>query len=171
MAQGHPEPNLEVWSFLKPYIEAYDATVFTMEKLVPPDLRVRWVEMIQPAIDPFGSKNMELPLDICPNAVAKCGIAMRRPLLVQVSRFDPWKDPLGVIQAYRLVKGEMPEVQLALVGALAGDDPEGYQILSQFDELSRCRDFTQSRLKNKRLWVDFVHPKLSFHAQKWQPFV
>ncbi len=68
--------------------------------------------------------------------MANCGIDMRRPLLVQVSRFDPWKDPLGVIQTYRLVKNEMPEVQLALVGALAGDDPEGYQILSQINEVS-----------------------------------
>jgi trehalose synthase len=130
------EPNREVWSFLKPYIEDYDATIFTMEEFVPPDLNVNLIEMIHPAIDPFSSKNMELPSDIYRNAVANCGIDMRRPLLVQVSRFDPWKDPLGVIQTYRLVKNEMPEVQLALVGALAGDDPEGYQILSQINEVS-----------------------------------
>ncbi len=49
---------------------------------------------------------------------------MNRPLLIQVSRFDPWKDPLGVIEAYRLVKRELPGVQLALIGAMAGDDPE-----------------------------------------------
>lgn len=130
------EPNREVWSFLKPYIEDYDAAIFTMEEFVPPGLSVNRVEMIQPAIDPFSSKNMELPPDVCRNAVANCGIDMRRPLLIQVSRFDPWKDPLGVIQTYRLVKNEMPEVQLALVGALAGDDPEGYRILSQINEVS-----------------------------------
>lgn len=131
------EPNPEVWSFLKPYIELYDAAVFTMKEFVPPDLNMRWVEMIQPAIDPFSSKNMELPPDVYRNAVANCGIDLRRPLLAQVSRFDPWKDPLGVIEAYRLVKEELPEVQLALVGALAGDDPEGYQILSRVNEVSR----------------------------------
>jgi trehalose synthase len=130
------QPNQEVWSFLQPYIEAYDATVFTMKEFVPPDLKVPRVEIIQPAIDPFSSKNMELPSAVYRNAVANCGIDLRRPLLAQVSRFDPWKDPLGVIEVYRLVKEEMPEIQLALVGALAGDDPEGYRILSQVNQES-----------------------------------
>lgn len=61
--------------------------------------------------------------------LADAGVDLRRPLLLQVSRFDPWKDPLGVIQTYRLVKAQRPEVQLALVGAMAGDDPEGWAIL------------------------------------------
>ena len=58
--------------------------------------------------------------------VDQFGIDVERPLLTQVSRFDPWKDPLGVIDAYRLVKAEVPEVQLALVGSMAHDDPEGW---------------------------------------------
>ena len=58
--------------------------------------------------------------------VDQFGIDVERPLLTQVSRFDPWKDPLGLIDAYRLVKAEVPEVQLALVGSMAHDDPEGW---------------------------------------------
>jgi trehalose synthase len=58
------------------------------------------------------------------------GIDVDRPLLCQVSRFDPWKDPMGVIDSYRVVKEQMPEVQLALVGSMATDDPEGWAFLN-----------------------------------------
>src|SRR5256885_15682760 len=58
------------------------------------------------------------------------GVDVDRPMIAQVSRFDPWKDPLGVIDAYRLVTEEMPEVQLALVGSMATDDPEGWQVFN-----------------------------------------
>ncbi len=130
------DPNMELWNFVRPYIESYDAVVFTLKEFVPPDLNVKLTEYILPAIDPFSSKNMELPEDVYRSAVANSGVDMHRPLIVQVSRFDPWKDPLGVIQAYQLVKQERPDVQLAMVGSLAGDDPEGYGILSSVNEES-----------------------------------
>jgi trehalose synthase len=122
-------PNPAVWEFLRPYIEAHDAVVFTMEEFRPHDLTTRRVAFIPPAIDPFATKNMDLPRDVCRRAIADSGVNLREPLLLQVSRFDPWKDPLGVIEAYRRVKEERPSVQLALVGALAGDDPEGWRML------------------------------------------
>ena len=59
------------------------------------------------------------------------GIDVERPLLLQVSRFDPWKDPLGVVDVYRTVKAKHPDVQLALVGSMASDDPEGWDYLEQ----------------------------------------
>ena len=77
---------------------------------------------------------MELPEEICRRALANSGIDLRRPLLLQVSRFDPWKDPLGVMRAYRLIKEEIPTVQLVLIGAMAGDDPEGWEILDRVEE-------------------------------------
>lgn len=123
------EPNAHVWSFLKPFIEDYDAVVFTMKEFCPPDLKAKYVVFIPPAIDPLSTKNMDLPEELCRRAIANSGVDLGRPLLLQVSRFDPWKDPLGVIQAYRLVKEKRPEVQLALVGAMAGDDPEGWRML------------------------------------------
>ena len=130
------EPNPHVWSFLKPFVEEYDAVVFTMREFCPPDLKTSHAVFIPPAIDPLGTKNMELPEEICKKALANSGVDLNRPLLLQVSRFDPWKDPLGVIEAYRLVKEKRPEVQLALVGAMAGDDPEGWRMLETINEQS-----------------------------------
>lgn len=127
------EPNRPVWEFLRPYIEAHDAAVFTMKQFVPPDLEMEQVFYIPPAIDPLSTKNMELPLDLCRRVIADAGVNLRQPILLQVSRFDPWKDPLGVIQAYRLVKEKRPGVQLVLIGAMAGDDPEGWSILESIN--------------------------------------
>jgi trehalose synthase len=126
-------PCPEVWQFLRPYIEAYDAAVFTLEVFRPPDLHMDRVAFIPPAIDPLGTKNMELTYDLCRRVIADSGPDLRRPILLQVARFDPWKDPLGVIGAYRLVKAERPGTQLVLIGAMAGDDPEGWAILEQIN--------------------------------------
>ncbi len=129
-------PNPDVWTFLRPYVERYDAAVFTMNAFRPPDLDMR-VVCIPPAIDPYGTKNMELPADLCRRVVADAGVSLREPLVLQVSRFDPWKDPLGVLAAYRRVKATRPGVQLAFIGAMAGDDPEGWEILHMIQEEAR----------------------------------
>jgi trehalose synthase len=84
-----------------------------------------------PAIDPLTPKNMALSAEDAAYIVDQFGIDVDRPLLTQVSRFDPWKDPLGVIDAYRAVKREFPDVQLALVGSMAHDDPEGWDFYNQ----------------------------------------
>jgi trehalose synthase len=119
------EPNEEAWQFLRPYIEEFDAAVFTMSKFVPPDLRGPQIATMPPAIDPFSSKNMPLPRTLCRELIENLGLDPKRPLIIQVSRFDQWKDPFGVIMVYRMVKRGVPGLQLALVGSLAGDDPEG----------------------------------------------
>jgi len=120
------EPDNETWQFLRPYIEEYDAVVFTMAKFVPRDLKHRLIATIAPAIDPFSPKNMPLPRALCRQMVDNLNIHRKQPLITQVSRFDLWKDPFGVMEVYRLVKREIPGVQLALVGSLANDDPEGW---------------------------------------------
>ena len=79
------------------------------------------------AIDPLSPKNMALSPDDAAFVCNQFGIDVDRPLITQVSRFDPWKDPIGVIDAYREVTKEIPEVQLALVGSMATDDPEGWE--------------------------------------------
>src|SRR5882762_6212461 len=76
---------------------------------------------------------MDLPPEICRCAIAEMGMDVRRPLPLQVPRFDPWKDPLGVIRAYRLAKEKIPDIQLAMVGAMAGDDPQGWEILDKIN--------------------------------------
>jgi len=127
-------PDPSVSQFLKPFIEEYDALVFTMAEFLLPGLQIKQVAFIPPAIDPLATKNMDLPIELCKRAIADSGVDLTRPLLVQVSRFDPWKDPLGVIQAYRLVKEAIPGVQLALIGGMAGDDPEGWDLLERIEE-------------------------------------
>jgi len=129
-------PNQDVWQFLKPYIEEYDCAIFTMEQYVPAALRYPWVELIAPAIDPKSPKNMELPVRQCLDFLPEMGIDANRPLAVQVSRFDPWKDPFGVIEAYRLAKREIPGLQLALIGSLARDDPQGVEILEKVEAVA-----------------------------------
>lgn len=119
-------PDPEVLDFLRPYIQGYDLTVFHMADYVPQG-DVPEPVIMPPAIDPLAPKNMALSADDAAYIVNQFGLDVERPLLLQVSRFDPWKDPLGVIDAYRLVKEEIPGVQLALVGSMASDDPEGWE--------------------------------------------
>jgi trehalose synthase len=129
-------PDEGVRKFLVPLIHEYDAFVFTMPAFLLPGLDRDRARFIAPAIDAFATKNMDLPLDLCRRAIADSGVDVNRPLLLQVARFDPWKDPLGVIEAYRLVKQEFSAVQLVLIGAMAGDDPEGWRLLDRVQEES-----------------------------------
>lgn len=121
-------PNAGIWDFLHPFLNDYDAAVFTLGTFVPPNAPVKRIEIIPPAIDPGSPKNMPLDEGTARHVLQWIGVDIHRPLLTQVSRFDPWKDPLGVIAAYRLVKQEIPDLQLALVGSMALDDPEGWDI-------------------------------------------
>jgi trehalose synthase len=122
------EPCMEVWEFLRPYVQEHDGAIFTMKEFVPPGLNGPALHFIPPAIDPLSPKNRSLPKYLCREEVAEFGIDLSRPLMIQVSRFDPWKDPWGVIEAYRMVKEELPTIQLALIGAMADDDPQGWDI-------------------------------------------
>jgi trehalose synthase len=101
------EPNADAWSFLAPFLEGYDAAVFTMPDFVPPGLPVARVECIAPAIDPLSPKNIGLDAATASQILDWIGIDLPGRLVTQVSRFDPWKDPLGVIEAYRLVREEI----------------------------------------------------------------
>ncbi len=120
--------NADVWGFVRPMVEAYDAAIFTLPDYVKPDLRVGTLAFIPPSIDPLSPKNMPLDEQLLDDVLYRLGVDPHRPLLLQVSRFDPWKDPKGVIRVYRAVKREFPDVQLSLVGSMASDDPEGWQI-------------------------------------------
>ena len=122
-------PNPATLGRLVPYLEPYPAAVFHMPQYVPADVDGR-AHIVPPAIDPLAPKNMAFSPDDAVYICEQFGIDVDRPLLCQVSRFDPWKDPLGVIDAYRLVKERIPEIQLALVGSMATDDPEGWDFFN-----------------------------------------
>jgi trehalose synthase len=124
-------PNPAYWEFFAPYISEYEAGIFTMKQYAGPGVDLAHLAIITPTIDPLSPKNAPMELDRAKKIVAGFGIDTSRPLVTQVSRFDPWKDPLGVIDAYRMVKQEMPHVQLALVGSMASDDPEGWYYLDK----------------------------------------
>jgi trehalose synthase len=125
------EYNHEAWCYLSPYVHEYDAFVFTLPEFVPEPLDKLRVHCYPPAIDPLSPKNLALPLEIRYPIVRWLGVDRRRPLLTQVSRFDPWKDPLGVIRVYRELRKKHPDLQLALLGSMALDDPEGWSIYQQ----------------------------------------
>jgi trehalose synthase len=132
--RGHIDfstPNQSVFDFLLPSIRRYDATIFHMREYVPKAEGLPPAYIWPPAIDPLAPKNMALSAEDAAYIVDQFGIDVERPLLTQVSRFDPWKDPLGVIDAYRLVKQRFPNIQLALVGSMAHDDPEGWDYYNQ----------------------------------------
>ncbi|MFL5953009.1 MAG: glycosyltransferase [Gaiellaceae bacterium] len=127
--RGHIDfstPNAAVFDVLLPSIRRYDASIFHMREYAPQTDGLKQVVIWPPAIDPLTPKNMALSPEDAAYIIDQFGIDVERPLLTQVSRFDPWKDPLGVIDAYREVKQRFPEVQLALVGSMAHDDPEGW---------------------------------------------
>jgi trehalose synthase len=124
-------PQAEVWNFLRPYVEQYDAAVFSMpefsHRLSIPQFRV------PPSIDPLSDKNKPLTDDEVEKVFQKYKIDTHRHLLTQISRFDRLKDPLGVIEAYRIVKKRL-DCQLLLAGGAADDDPEGMQVLQEVRE-------------------------------------
>ncbi len=122
------EPNPQPIARLLPLIEEYDATVWHMPDYVPNGMNGNGgIRIVPPAIDPLSPKNMAFSPDDAAFVCHQFGIDVDRPLITQVSRFDPWKDPMGVIDAYREVTEAMPDVQLALVGSMATDDPEGWE--------------------------------------------
>jgi trehalose synthase len=135
------EPNPAPIARLLPMIEEYDATVWHMPAYVPNDVAAKdGVRIIPPAIDPLSPKNMAFSPDDAAFVARQFGIDVDRPLLTQVSRFDPWKDPMGVIDAYRIVHEQVPEVQLALVGSMATDDPEGWEFFQHTFEYAEGDD-------------------------------
>jgi trehalose synthase len=125
------EPNREVLGFLLPSLARYDAAIFHRPEYVPATEKLPDAFIWPPAIDPLAPKNMALSPDDAAYIVDQFGIDVERPLIVQVSRFDPWKDPLGVIDAFRLTRKDHPGLQLALVGSMAHDDPEGWEYYNQ----------------------------------------
>lgn len=120
------DANLAVWEFLKPYLDVYDAAVFTIRGYVKEDLAVDRVRIVAPTIDPLSPKNMDIESRDIENVLERYAIDSSRPIITQVSRFDPWKDPLGVIDAYRAAKEKVPGTQLLMIASMATDDPEGW---------------------------------------------
>jgi trehalose synthase len=124
-------PTRSVLRFVETFSRGYDASIFHVPEFVPEAFSVP-AFIIPPSIDPLHDKNKDLEVDFIPKIVAKYGIDISRPLIVQISRFDRLKDPIGLIRAYRIVKRSI-DCQLILAGSFADDDPEATQVLSEMN--------------------------------------
>jgi trehalose synthase len=121
-------PQRSVWQFLRPYVVRHDAAVVSLPKFAQ-RLPIPQV-LIYPSIDPLSDKNRELPVEEVDQVLRRLGIPRDKPILLQVSRFDRFKDPVGVVEAYRLVK-KSHDCRLVLAGGDAADDPEGAEVLAE----------------------------------------
>jgi len=121
-------PYRPIWKYLREYVKDYDASIWSLSAFAQPLSHPCY--LIPPSIDPLSEKNIELPKTEISDFFSSWGIKRDIPILTQVSRFDRFKDPIGVIQSYRLVKKYVP-VQLVLAGGGASDDPEGEQVLKE----------------------------------------
>ncbi len=129
------EPDEVVRNLLLSYMNRYRGIVFSMPEYHLGGLDPAKVSIFPPAIDPLVPKNLPLPRHQAREVLARVGIDPERPLVSQVSRFDRWKDPWGVIDAYRLAKEEIPGLQLALVGVMsAKDDPDAVEVFTSVQE-------------------------------------
>ncbi|MCP5246241.1 MAG: glycosyltransferase [Burkholderiales bacterium] len=122
-------PYRPVWKYLRQFIAPYDASIFSLaafaRELPHP------IYLIPPSIDPLSEKNIELKSGAIEQVYKKYKLDPERPLILQVSRFDRFKDPVGVIQAYQLAKKFLPSLQLVMAGGEATDDPEGSIVLGE----------------------------------------
>jgi trehalose synthase len=123
------KPFRKTWKYLRGFVVKYDASIFSLATFAQP--LPHPVYLISPSIDPLHEKNIELGEDEIAASFARFKIDPNHPMLLQVSRFDRFKDPLGVITAYELVKKYVPSVQLVLAGGGATDDPEGDAVLKE----------------------------------------
>jgi trehalose synthase len=124
-------PHPRVWSFLKDFIVKYDASVFSAPSFAR-ELPIRQF-LISPSIDPLSAKNSDLPAEVIQGVLEKYHITPDKPIITQISRFDRLKDPVGVVEAYRMVK-KYNDCQLILAGGVADDDPEGLEVLNEVKE-------------------------------------
>lgn len=127
-------PQRRAWSFIRQYVVRYDGAIFSLPKFaqrlpVPQYL-------MYPSIDPLADKNRPLEPDEVDAVLHRLGVPRDKPILLQVSRFDRFKDPVGVVNAYRIVK-KYDDCRLILAGGGAADDPEGAQVLAEVQEAAR----------------------------------
>ncbi len=129
-------PNTEVSDYLRSFIKKYDHAVVSSKKFkskIPINSSI-----IYPSIDPLSPKNKKLSEKSIDKCLTRYGIDLNRPIISQISRFDRWKDPLGVVKIFEKVKKKIPECQLVLLGNLAVDDPEGIKVYNKI--MKKCKD-------------------------------
>lgn len=128
------KPNIKVWKYLREIVSKYDASIFSMSQFAQNLPHPQY--LIRPSIDPLSEKNRELTPEEIREVLERLQIERDKPIILQVSRFDSFKDPLGVIQAFRMVRKHTP-CKLILAGGEATDDPEGAETLAEVKEAAQ----------------------------------
>jgi len=128
-------PNREIWEYLKKFIVKFDIVVVSSEKYKSRDLAVEY-KLIQPAIDPLTHKNKEISDAVISKQLKKYGVPTDKPFITQISRYDKWKDPLGVVEVFERVRRKV-DCRLVLCGNMATDDPEGIMIFNRINKRAK----------------------------------
>jgi trehalose synthase len=129
------KPMKQLWEYFKMFIIKYDAMIVSMDKFKERDIpeRIMPQYIIRPSIDPLNLKNKRISSSTISRYLSKSGIDLEKPIICQVSRFDKWKDPEGLVKIFKLIK-KKNDCQLVLVGSMATDDPEGQEIFEKLEE-------------------------------------
>ncbi len=125
-------PHRPVWKYLRNFVASYDASIFSLSDFAQPLPHPQY--LVPPSIDPLSEKNIDLSQEEISAIYDRFGIDPERPMVLQVSRFDRFKDPVGVIRAFQIAKRVLPGLQLVLAGGSADDDPEGEAVLTEVRE-------------------------------------
>jgi trehalose synthase len=128
------EAQPDVWQLMHRYCRTYDALVFDLPEYVPKDVEAPIITVIEPAIDPLGPRNMDLSADTVTAMLERYGVDPSRPMVCQISPFDHWHDPLGLIEAYESAEEQVPGLQLVLVATYLAEDPE---MRDYYDQVAR----------------------------------
>jgi len=133
-------PNKKVWNFIAKILKGYDKVILTSKEFIQPEINEKAI-IFPPGIDPLTSKNQLMEKKRAQKILANFGISFTKPLISQVARFDIFKDPLGVIAAYKMAKKQIPDLQLIFAGLfLADDDPEAEEVYEKVKREAGCDD-------------------------------
>jgi trehalose synthase len=122
-------PYRPVWRYLQQFVQGYNASIYSLPAFAQRMQHPLYI--IPPSIDPLSDKNMQMTREEIESVYTTYDIDPQRPVICQISRFDRFKDPVGVIEAYRMAKSFVPTLQLILAGGTATDDPEGEEVLEE----------------------------------------
>jgi trehalose synthase len=125
-------PNRDTWNFILPHFENFEKAIFSMREYANGDIDKKKVVIFPPAIDPIAEKNKPMRKETARLILENLGVNPSKPIVAQVSRFDIFKDPVGVVKAFYQAKNEIPNLQLVLLGlTLASDDPESTKVFEK----------------------------------------
>jgi len=160
-------PTKQLWEYLKMFILKYDAMVVSMDKFKERDIPQRIIPqyIIRPSIDPLNLKNKMISTSTISKYLSKSGIDEDKPIICQVSRFDKWKDPSGLVKIFELLKKKV-DCQLIMVGSMATDDPEGQEIFENIEETVRDEKDIHLLINASDIVINALQRKASVVIQK-----